>query len=57
MPMVFCRCLHSNAFSDVEKDQSQNMEASVEQMKKIIGEPRNYGKTVMIFLMAQSAVC
>lgn len=31
--------------SDIEKDSSNAMEQSVENIKKIIGEPRNYGPT------------
>ena len=30
--------------TDVEKDTSANMENTVEQIKKIVGEPRNYGE-------------
>ena len=30
--------------TDVEKDTSANMENAVEQIKKTIGEPRNYGE-------------
>ena len=30
---------------DIEKDSSDSMEQSFEQIKKIIGEPRNYGPT------------
>ena len=29
--------------SDVEKDHSPNMEDTIEHIKKLIGEPRNYG--------------
>ena len=31
--------------SDVEKDSTVGMEQTVEQVKKLIGEPRNYGPT------------
>ena len=38
--MYDCFCL-----SDVEKDSSAGMEETVEKVKKLIGEPRNYGPT------------
>ena len=31
--------------SDVEKDSSNDMQQTFEQIKKMIGEPRNYGPT------------
>ena len=33
------------ALSDIEKDHSSGMEQTLEQIKKLIGEPRNYGPT------------
>lgn len=32
-------------YSDIEKDSSSGMEQTLEQVKKLIGEPRNYGPT------------
>ena len=32
-------------YSDTEKDSSSGMEQTLEQVKKLIGEPRNYGPT------------
>ena len=31
--------------TDIEKDSSSGMEQTLEQVKKLIGEPRNYGPT------------
>lgn len=31
--------------SDIEKDSSSDMQQTFEQIKKLIGEPRNYGPT------------
>lgn len=36
-------CIYTVA--DVEKDSSQNMADTIEHIKELIGEPRNYGKT------------
>ena len=32
----------------VERDQSADMENTVEQVRKIIGEPRNYGEHIIL---------
>jgi hypothetical protein len=37
--------LFSLLYSDIEKDSSSGMEQTLEQIKKLIGEPRNYGPT------------